>query len=116
MRRPGDHSATGASRALRPLDFCPQALLPCAKLRSELLAEILRLVDRSDLDLRFLTGHRIRATLHPFDRFLDRLHLPNPEASNELLGFGKRPVEDRLLPAGKAHALASTARMQAVAR
>src|SRR5207249_2241802 len=103
-------------RLALPLDLGTQPLFLCPKLRGELLAEILRLEDWADLDLRLLPRHRSRAAPDPLDGLLHRLHLPDPEARDELLGLGERPVDDRLLPAGEAHALALAAGVEAVAR
>src|SRR5215471_16386760 len=98
---------------LRP-HFGAPPLHPRAQLGGEFLAEVLRLEDRADLDLRLLARHRIRATPDPLHRLLQRLHLPDPEARDELLCLGKRPVDDRLLPAREAHPLAPAARMEPV--
>ena len=81
----------------------------------EALAEIRRLVVRSNLEIRFFAGHRVRALLRPLDRLFDRLHFPDPEAGDELLGLGERAVDDRPFRAVEANALAVLAGLQAVA-
>src|SRR5690606_24042681 len=101
---------------LAPLELSAQPLLLLTKLRRELLAEILRLVDRSDLEHAFLAGHRVRALLRPFERLFHRLHLPQPEPGDELLRLRERPVDDGRLPAGELHALTFAARLQALPR
>ena len=50
--------------------------------------------------------HRIGQRLSPLDRLLDRLHLPDPVAGDQLLGLGERPVDDGPLAAREPHALA----------
>ena len=59
----------------------------------------LRLEHLTDLDLRLLSGHRVRTAAHPFQGLLHRLHLPQPEAGDELLGFRERPVDHQRLRA-----------------
>src|SRR5688572_26229312 len=81
----------------------------------EALAEIRRLVVRTNLEIRFLAGHRVRALLRPLDRLFDRLHFPDPEARDKLLGLGERAVNDGPLRAVEANALAVLAGFQAVA-
>src|SRR5215813_9058033 len=102
-------------RLLLPLDLGPEALFLRAELRRELLPEVLVLENLPDLELRVLAGHRIGAALGPLERLLHRLDLPDPEAGDELLRFGERPVDDGLLPAREAHALPLSARMEAFA-
>ena len=41
----------------------------------------------------FGARHRVGAALDPFDRFFLRLHLPEPEAGDQFLGFGEGPVD-----------------------
>src|SRR5213596_1625424 len=41
------------------------------------------------------------AALDPFDRLFLRLHLPQPEARDQLLGLGERPVDDGPLVPGE---------------
>src|SRR4051794_11491274 len=70
--------------------------------------------DPADLDLR-RAGHRVRAALDPLDRLVHRADLPEPEAGDELLGLGERPVDDGPLGAVEAHARALGARREALA-
>src|SRR5689334_14454689 len=71
------------SRCLRPvdallpllcLDLGAEALLLLAQLRGELGAEVLRLEDLANLDLRFAL-HRIRAALDPLNALFEGPHL-----------------------------------------
>src|SRR4051812_33863551 len=62
------------------LDLGAQAILLSAELGRVLLAEVLGLEYRADLDFRGLAGHRVGATSHPLDGFFDRLDLPDPKA------------------------------------
>ena len=41
--------------------------------------------------------HRVGAALDPFDRLVERAHLPDPVAGDQLLGLGERSVDDRRL-------------------
>src|SRR5207244_2161076 len=70
------------------LGLLPQARLLLAQLGSELLAEVLSLEDRTDLDDRLAAGHRVRDALDPLNRLVERLHLPHPVAREQLLGLG----------------------------
>src|SRR6185503_13231519 len=70
--------------------------------------EILRFVQRPDLDVR-IARHGIRAALHPFDHFLQRPGLQDPETRHQLLGLRERAVDHRALRAAEVypHALGS---------
>src|SRR5215469_50024 len=81
------------------------AILLCAELRRELLAEVICFEHRADLDFT-LPLHRIGAAPHPFDGFLKRLHLPQPRSRDELLSFAERSVNDPALRPIKFHASA----------
>src|SRR3954451_18433239 len=72
-------------------DLLAQSLLLLPEFRRELGAEIFHLKNRSNFDFGF-AGHRIWAAFYPLDRFFHRPHLPNPEAGNQLFGFGERPI------------------------
>src|SRR5438046_4627249 len=96
-------------------DLRAQALLLLPQLGGELGAEVLRLEDLADLDLGILP-HRIGAALDPFDRLFLRLHLPDPEAGDQLLGLGEGPVDDGALGSREPDARALRARVQALAR
>src|SRR5688572_14444777 len=82
------------SRLVLPRDLRAQTVLLRAQLRRELLAEVVGLEDRSNLELRLFTRHRIRTATYPLDRLVHRLHLPQPEAGDELLRLGERAVND----------------------
>src|SRR6266581_1441983 len=69
-----------------------------------------------DLDLGFGSRHRIRAALDPFDRLLLRLHLPQPEAGDQLLRLGEWPVGHRALVSREFDARALRARMEPLTR
>src|SRR5690348_1188773 len=71
----------------------------CAQLRSEFSAEVLGLEYLANFDFRFTILERIRTALHPFDRFLFRFQLQQPEAGDQLFGLGERPVDDGALAA-----------------
>src|SRR4051794_10242348 len=94
-----------------------EALLLLAQLGRECLAEVLGLEDLTELDRRALAltrtgpGH----ALHPLDRLLLRLHLDDPEAGDQLLGLGERPVSHGGLAVGEPDPRALRARVQALA-
>src|SRR5438552_7660572 len=96
-------------------DLRAQALLLLPQLGRELGAEVLRLEHLANLDLGILP-HRIGAALDPFDRLLLRLHLPDPEAGDQLLGLGEGPVDDGALRTREPDARALRARVQPFAR
>jgi hypothetical protein len=68
----------------------------------------------ADFDLA-LSLMRIGAALHPFDRLCLRLHLEDPVAGDQLLGFSEGAVNHRALGAGEPDACALRARLQPVA-
>src|SRR5690606_35933201 len=56
------------------------------------LAEVFDIPNGTDLDDRLpLTRHRIGAAPHPFERFVHRLHLPDPVAGDALFGLREGP-------------------------
>src|SRR6266568_5081563 len=93
-----------------------QAFLLLPELGRELGAEILRLEHLSNLDHRLFAGYGIGTALDPLDRLFLRLDLPQPEAGDQLLCLGKRPIDDRSLRAGEADARALRARLEPFAR
>ena len=94
MRKEGG----GGARLLLCRDFRAQAFFLFPQFGRELGAEILGFEHLTDFDFRF-AGHRIGATLHPFDRFFLGLHLQQPEAGDQILRLRKRTVDDRALAA-----------------
>src|SRR6266536_2841478 len=93
-------------------------LLPChlfaeclVMLHRGAFAEIFHLEELANLNLAVYFV-RVRATLHPFDRLGNRFHLDNPVAGDQLLRFGKRPVDHSPLVAGKSDARGLRARLQ----
>src|SRR5438874_1175725 len=80
-------------------DLVAQAFFLLPQLGRELSAEILGLEHLSDFDLRIIARHGIGAALDPFDRFLLRLALPDPETGDEFLGLGERAVNHGSLAA-----------------
>src|SRR5262249_1785352 len=96
-----------------PFDFSAQPLFLRAQLRREFLTERVSLENGTDLQLTFLLV-RVGATPRPFERFLHRLHLPDPEAGDQLPGLREGPVDDGALLAREAHTLVFCARMKTV--
>src|SRR5882672_5447998 len=96
----------GWGTQLRPLsvgDLLAQALLLLSEFRSEFGAEVLGFEHRPNFDL----GSTVEGTaLEPLDRLFHRPHLPQPEAGDQLLGLGKRPVSHGMLPPRELDALA----------
>src|SRR5215813_9653228 len=87
------------------------ALLLRPELGSELLTEVFGLVERPDLELLAVE----RRALEPRDRLVHRLHLPQPEAGDQLLGLGERSVDDGRLASREPDPLALGGRLQALA-
>src|SRR5262249_37270122 len=69
--------------------LCPQALLLPPEFGRERGAEVLRLEHLANLDLGAVVE---RGALEPLDRLFLRLHLPQPEARDQLLRLGEGPV------------------------
>src|SRR5690606_36983568 len=88
-----------------------QAVFLLADLRGVVLAEVLRLEARPDLDLGF-SRHWIRAAAHPFQRLVHRPHLPDPVAGNQLLRLGEGTIDDGAGTSREAHALAAGGGLQ----
>src|SRR5580704_14550995 len=78
--------------ALVGLGLLRHALFLALELLRERGPEVRRLEDLADLDLAaLLVG--VGAALHPLDRLLLRLDLPDPVARDELLRLGERAVD-----------------------
>src|SRR6185437_13215995 len=69
------------------------ALFLLPELRSELVTEIRRFKHLTNLDFGVFKG----CFLKPLDRFIQRLHLPQPEACNQLFGFREWSLNHTLL-------------------
>src|SRR5215472_17237444 len=67
--------------------------------------EVFRLEDLADLYVSFAIGG-VGASFDPLDGLFERLHLPEPEASDEFLAFGEGAVNDGALLAGEVDASA----------
>src|SRR5262249_13205050 len=80
---------------------------------SEILTEIGSFKYRPNLDFRAAIE---RGALQPFDRLLDRSHLPHPVTGNQFLGLGERPVDYGSRLARELDALSLGSRLKAVAR
>src|SRR5206468_2300310 len=94
----------------RPLpDF--SLLLP--ELWREILAKVLRLEYLANLYFTLLEWR----ALEPLDRFIHGLHLPQPEAGDELLGLSERTIDHgSLLRSLESYARSFRARLQSLAR
>src|SRR5438445_12585927 len=102
------------NRALPPLrlDLLPELLLLLADLAAGIAGrEVRRLEDLADLHLGILEGGGLEA----LDRLLLRLHLPEPEAGDQLLRLRERPVDHGPLACGETDASTLRARLQALA-
>src|SRR5207245_934685 len=81
-------------RVLLPLlGLRAQALLLLPELGRELGPEVFRLEHLANLDLGLRAREGIRTALDPFNRLFLRLHLPQPEAGDQLLRLGEWPVD-----------------------
>src|ERR1700738_3715881 len=100
-------------RLLLPRRLRAKALFVLAQLGRECLAEILDIEDLPDFDFGSAVEWR---ALHPFDRFILRLDLDQPETRDKIAGAAERPVGDGALFAGIFDARAYRGRMQALAR
>ena len=77
--------------------------------------QIGHLVQRPDFDLAG-SRHGIGAAFYPGHRLVHVLDVPEPEAGNQLLGFGEGPVNDQPVGAVKRDALAVRRGFEAVGR
>src|SRR5947207_6028 len=97
-------SATVTSGLRRPrLQLLAQLLLAGGLLgREDLRRKVRRLVHLADLDHALhVLAHGGGAALDPLDRLFPRLHLDEPEAGNQFLRLGERPVGHRPLAPGE---------------
>src|SRR5256885_8129801 len=88
-----------------------QPLLLLAELRLERGTEVVRLEHLANLHFALLEGR----PLQPFDRLVQRFHLPQPETGDQLLRLGERPVDHRALAAREPDACAFGARLEPLA-
>src|SRR5688500_2687551 len=95
------------------LDLSAQPVFLRSELRRELGAEILGLEDLANLDLRIAAERR---ALEPLDCLLLRLHLPDPEARDQLLGLRERAIDDRPILSRESHARALGAGLKSLTR
>src|SRR5688500_537776 len=95
------------------LDLSAQPVFLRSELRRELGAEILGLEDLANLDLRIAAERR---ALEPLDCLLLRLHLPDPEARDQLLGLRERAIDDRPNLSRESHARTLGAGLKAFTR
>src|SRR4030081_3542989 len=110
---PGRPGSRAAVRSLLRGDLRADAIFLLPELRRELRAEILRLEYLAELDL----GPAVEGgSLQPFDRLLSGLHLPDPEAGDQLLRFGEGTVDHRALLSFEPHARTLRARMKPIPR
>src|SRR5687767_10859981 len=86
---------SGSRAVLRHLGgLRPNAVFLLSKFRGKFRAEIFRLEYLANLDLAVLVM-RVGAAFDPLDRLLFRRDFPQPEPGDQLLGLGKRSVNDR---------------------
>src|SRR3954469_21505286 len=76
-------------------NLLPNPLLLLPQLGSKVGAEVFGLEYLANLDLALLEG----GPLQPLDRLFLRSHLPQPEPGDQLLGLGKRSIDDSSLAA-----------------
>src|SRR5919199_1013506 len=105
--------ADGATASVLLGGLLAQPLVGLAQLGGELLAEVVGLEDRAQLDLHAAAE---RCALEPLDRLLARSALPDPVARHDLLGLGERTVDDGALVALESDLGAPGGRVQALAR
>src|SRR2546428_3699486 len=94
------------------LDLLPELLLLLADLAAWIAGrEVRRLEELADLHLGILEG----GALEPLDGLRLGLHLPEPEACDQLLRLRERSVDHRPLASGEPDARALRARLQPLA-
>src|SRR5712691_8529149 len=93
-------------RRAQPLFVPPESGL-------ELGTEVVRFEDMANLDVGAVIERR---TLEPLDRLFVGLHLPQPEAGDQLLRLGERPVDHGPLASREPDTRALRARLQSLRR
>src|SRR5512133_1296620 len=96
-------------------DLRPDPLLLLPELRRKLRPEVLGLEHLAQLDLAFALV-RVGRTLDPLDGLFLGPDLQQPEARDQLLGLGERPVHYRPLLARELDSGSLRAGVQALAR
>src|SRR4029079_9485263 len=86
-----------------------------AQFRRQRFAKVFGLENRTDLNFRFLIV-RVGATLHPVDRFLQRIDFPKPETRNQLFRLRERSVYHVALLSREPYARRLRSRLQPLAR
>src|SRR5690554_1798490 len=76
------------------VELFAQTGLLLAEFRGEGLAEILLGEDGADLQFGYFAGHGVGAAAGPGDGVFHGVDLPDPEAGEELFGFGEGTVDD----------------------
>src|SRR5437773_5989851 len=104
---------SGVPRLLLRGHLRAEALLLFPELRSELRTEVFRLEHLANLHLSAAAEW---SAFEPLDRLRLRLHLPQPESGNQLLGLGERAVDHSTLCSIEAHPHALRARLEPRAR
>src|SRR5947207_4847000 len=102
------NTATASGRDLL-LDLLAQPLVSLLDLRRKLAAEVRGFKHLPNLHL---SAPVKRSALQPLDRLFLRLHLPQPEACDQFLAFGERPVNHCPLLSLEPHASAFRARLE----
>src|SRR3989442_9933509 len=90
-----------------------QSLFVLPEFGLELGTEVVRFKDLANLDLEAVIERR---TLEPLDRLFFGLHLPQPEAGDQLLRLGERPVDHGPLGSREPDTRALRARLQPLRR
>src|SRR5689334_20386904 len=95
------------NRHARQLFFCrhllAKTLLLRSQFRSQLSGEVLRLKNRANLDFRSSVEW---SSFEPLDGFIDRPHLPEPKAGDQLLRLRERSIDDSPLFSSEPHPFA----------
>src|SRR2546426_5894103 len=105
---PASESWLAFTTIMNRMVLSPQSLLLLLELRLERITEVVRLEHLANLYFTFLE----RGPLQPLDGLVQRLHLPQPEARDQLLRLGEGPVDHRPLAPGEPDARALGARLQ----
>src|SRR4029077_17794799 len=80
------------------------ALFILSHLDSVLGTKVVILEHLANLDLRFPREEWIRSALDPLDRLVQRFYLEQPEASDQLLRLGERPIDHGPFASRESHA------------
>src|ERR1051325_7803504 len=113
-----DYTDQRGSGLVKSFCFCAEAFFGFAEVRSELRAKIFYVEDRTDVDFTFdvRSFGIVRYPLRPLDRFVHRIHFPDPETGDKLARLREWTIRHDSVAAGKLDSLRLRRRVQSFTR